>query len=249
MFSYQLYSSRNFPPLAKTLEMLAQTGYRAVEGFGGLYADKAGLTDLHAGLQACGLKMPSGHFGLAQVEDTPDCAITVAKTLGMEQVIVPWIHPDERPTTGKGWHDLGARLQKAGGPIRDAGLKFGWHNHDFEFVKTADGAIPQTALFEGGPDLAWEMDVAWVVRGGADPLAWIDTHKSRLIAAHVKDIAPKGENLAEDGWADLGYGVVNWAAILPALRKIGVTNFVMEHDNPADHARFASRSLASAEKL
>ncbi len=249
MFSYQLYSSRNFPPLAKTLEMLAQTGYKAVEGFGGLYADPAGLSDLHAGLQACGLKMPSGHFGLSQVEDTPDWAITVAKTLGMEQVIVPWIHPDERPTTGKGWHDLGARLQKAGAPIRDAGLKFGWHNHDFEFVKTADGAIPQTALFEGGPDLAWEMDVAWVVRGGADPLAWIDAHKSRLIAAHVKDIAPKGENLAEDGWADLGYGVVDWAAILPALRKIGVTNFVMEHDNPTDHARFASRSLASAEKL
>ena len=63
MFSYQLYSSRNFPPLAKTLQMLAETGYRAVEGFGGLYADQAGLTDLHAGLQACGLKMPSGHFG------------------------------------------------------------------------------------------------------------------------------------------------------------------------------------------
>ena len=249
MFSYQLYSSRNFPPLASTLEMLAKTGYGAAEGFGGLYADQAGLSDLHAGLQACGLKMPSGHFGLSQVEDTPDWAITVAKTLGMEQVIVPWIHPDERPTTGKGWHDLGARLQKAGGPIRDAGLKFGWHNHDFEFIKTADGAIPQTALFEGGPDLAWEMDVAWVVRGGADPLAWIADHKSRIVAAHVKDIAPKGENLAEDGWADLGYGVVDWAAILPALRKIGVTNFVMEHDNPADHARFARRSLASAEKL
>lgn len=249
MFSYQLYSSRNFPPLAKTLAMLAQTGYRAVEGFGGLYADPAGLTDLHAGLQACGLKMPSGHFGLAQVEDTPDWAIKVAKTLGMEQVIVPWIHPDERPTTGKGWHDLGARLQKAGAPIRAAGLKFGWHNHDFEFVKTADGAMPQTALFEGGPDLAWEMDVAWVVRGGADPLAWIADHKARIVAAHVKDIAPAGENAAEDGWADLGYGVVDWAAILPALRKIGVTNFVMEHDNPADHARFARRSLASAEKL
>ncbi|MDB5660433.1 MAG: Xylose isomerase [Cypionkella sp.] len=249
MFSYQLYSSRNFPPLAKTLEMVAATGYRAVEGFGGLYADQAGLTDISAGLRANDLKMPSGHFGLAQVEDTPDWAITVAKTLGMQQVIVPWIHPDERPTTGKGWHDLGVRLQKAGQPIRDAGLRFGWHNHDFEFVKTADGAMPQTALFEGGPDLAWEMDVAWVIRGGADPLAWIAEHKSRIIAAHVKDIAAKGDNLAEDGWADLGYGVVDWATILPALRAIGVTNFVMEHDNPADHARFARRSLASAQDL
>ena len=86
MFSYQLYSSRNFPPLAKTLSMLADVGYTTVEGFGGLYADRAGLTDLAAGLKATGLKMRSGHFGLDQVEDTPDWAIEVAKTLGMEQV-------------------------------------------------------------------------------------------------------------------------------------------------------------------
>lgn len=249
MISYQLYSSRNFPPLSDTLKMLAGAGYEGVEGFGGLYADKAGLTDLAAGLRANGLKMISGHFGLDQVEDTPDWAIEVAQTLGMQTVIVPWLHPDMRPTSGKGWHDLGARLQTAGAPIRAAGLDFGWHNHDFEFIKTADGAMPQTALFEGGPDLKWEMDVAWVLRGGADPLAWIKDHAGRIVAAHVKDIASAGDNLAEDGWADVGHGVVNWKAIMPALKAIGVTNFVMEHDNPADHTRFAARSIATVKAL
>ncbi len=246
MFSYQLYSSRNYPALGATLQMLADLGYDGVEGFGGLYADKASLADMAAGLKATGLKMYSGHFGLDQVENSPDFAIEVAKTLGMSQVIVPWIHPDMRPTDGAGWRALGARLQKAGAPVVAAGLKFGWHNHDFEFVALPDGTIPQTALFEGGPDLAWEMDVAWVVRGGADPLAWIDVHKNRIIAAHVKDIAPAGQNLAEDGWADVGHGTVAWGQIMPALRAIGVENFVMEHDNPSDHARFASRALASA---
>jgi len=204
------------------------------------------LAELAAGLKDTGLKMQSGHFGLDQVEETPDWAIEVAKTLGMSQVIVPWIHPDMRPTDGAGWRALGARLQKAGAPVVAAGLKFGWHNHDFEFVALPDGTIPQSALFEGGPDLAWEMDVAWVVRGGADPLAWIDAHKSRIIAAHVKDIAPVGQNTDEDGWADVGHGTVNWGAIMPALRAIGVENFVMEHDNPSDHARFARRALASS---
>ena len=245
MFSYQLYSSRNFPPLSDTLHMLADLGYDGAEGFGGLYADTAGLDALAAGLAATGLKMTSGHFGLDQVEDTPDWAIKVAKTLGMDTVIVPWIHPDLRPDSAKGWHDLGARLQKAGAPLRAAGLRFGWHNHDFEFIKLPDGTIPQTALFDGGPDLAWEMDVAWVVRGGVDPLEWINTHKGRIIAAHVKDIAAKGENLAEDGWADVGHGTIDWKTILNTLRGIGVTNFVMEHDNPSDHARFARRALAS----
>lgn len=245
MFSYQLYSSRNFPPVADTLRMLADLGYDGAEGFGGLYADQAGLDVLAQGLAATGLKMASGHFGLDQVEDTPDWAIKVAKTLGMDTVIVPWIHPDLRPDSAKGWHDLGARLQKAGKPLRDAGLRFGWHNHDFEFAKLPDGTMPQTALFEGGPDLSWEMDVAWVLRGGADPLDWISAHKTRIIAAHVKDIAPQGENTAEDGWADVGHGTVDWNTIFAALRGIGVTNFVMEHDNPADHHRFARRALAT----
>ena len=249
MISYQLYSSRNFPPTADTLKMLAAAGYDGAEGFGGLYADAAGLADLAAGLKSTGLLMRSGHFGLSQVEDTPDWAIEVATTLGMDTVIVPWLPAELHPTTGAGWQALGARLQKAGAPIRAAGLAFGWHNHDFEFRKTADGAVPQTALFEGGPDLKWEMDVAWVVRGGADPLAWIKDHAGRIVAAHVKDIAPAGENLAEDGWADVGHGVVDWKAIMPALKAIGVSNFVMEHDNPADHLRFATRSIASVQAL
>lgn len=245
MFSYQLYSSRNFPPLGETLRMLAAAGYDGAEGFGALYADEAGLEALAAGLQTNGLQMRSGHFGLDQVEQTPDWAVKVAKTLGMETVIVPWIHPDLRPTDGAGWRNLGARLQRAGAPIRAAGLEFGWHNHDFEFITTPDGSIPQEALFEGGPDLKWEMDVAWVIRGGADPLAWIARHAHRLVAAHVKDIAPKGENLAEDGWADVGHGTVDWKTIMAALQAAGVSNFVMEHDNPLDHVRFARRALAS----
>ena len=179
MFSYQLYSSRNFPPLSDTLKMLADVGYEGVEGFGGLYADQAGLDVMASGLAANGLVMRSGHFGLDQVEDTPDWAIKVAQTLGMDTVIVPWLPAEMHPTTGAGWHELGARLQKAGAPIRAAGLAFGWHNHDSEFRKTADGAVPLTAFFEGGPDLKWEIDVAWVVHGGADPTQWIKDHAHR----------------------------------------------------------------------
>ena len=249
MFSYQLYSSRNFPPLSDTLKMLADAGYDGVEGFGGQYDTAANLAEMAAGLAANGLKMRSGHFGLSQIEDTPDWAIKVATTLGMETVIVPWLPAEMHPTTGAGWHALGARLQVAGAPIRAAGLAFGWHNHDFEFVRTADGATPQTALFEGGPDLKWEMDVAWIVRGGADPLTWIKDHGHRIVAAHVKDIAPAGQNIAEDGWADVGYGTVDWLALMAALRAVGVDNFVMEHDNPADHTRFAVRSLASVKGM
>ena len=59
--SFQLYSSRNFPPLAKQLAVLARIGYRNVEPFGGLYGD---VDAFKAALDAAGLKAPSGHFGL-----------------------------------------------------------------------------------------------------------------------------------------------------------------------------------------
>lgn len=246
MFSYQLYSSRNFPPLDATLRMLAETGYAGAEGYGGLYPDAAGLAALAAGLKAAGLKMRTGHIGLDMLEKDPGFALDIAGTLGVERLYVPYLMPADRPTDGPGWRAFGARLERAGEPIRKAGLGFGWHNHDFEFIATPDGALPQTEILAGGPSLEWEMDVAWVVRGGADPMDWLSRYPGRITAAHVKDIAPAGENLAEDGWADVGHGTVGWATILPALRAAGVQHFIMEHDNPADHVRFAARSLASA---
>lgn len=245
MYSYQLYSSRNFPPLSDTLRMLADAGYGAVEGYGSLYADEGAVAALEAGLKATGLTMPTAHFGLDMLENTPDQAIAVAKRLGIERIYCPYVMPADRPTDGAGWRAFGARLQKAGAPIRAAGIGFGWHNHDFEFVPTADGAIPQAEIFKGGPDLEWEMDVAWVIRGKADPFHWIEAEKGRITAAHVKDIAAAGQNVDEDGWADVGHGTVDWKALVAALRGNGVKHLVLEHDNPSDHARFARNSIAS----
>lgn len=249
MFSYQLYSSRNFPPMSATFEMLADAGYTAVEGYGALYADDAAVEATKAGLAATGLTMPTGHFSLAMLENETAKVLSIASALKMQKLYCPHIMPDDRPTTGAGWHDFGARLEKLAHIYRAEGYGFGWHNHDFEFRPTADGAVPQEEIFHGGPHLEWEIDVAWVIRGGADPLDWIQRYKDRITAAHVKDIAPSGENTNEDGWADVGKGTVDWRAIMAALRAIGVRHFVMEHDNPSDHARFATRSIAAAQEF
>lgn len=243
MFSYQLYSSRNFPPLADTLQMLATAGYTAVEGYGALYADPQSVDALARGLDETGLAMPTAHFGLDLLEGDPAAAVAVAKRLGIERVYCPWVPLEMRPTTTQGWRDFGARLDRAGAPIRAAGLGFGWHNHDFEFRPLPDGTLPMAALLEGGPALEWEMDLAWVIKGGADPGHWIAAERGRITAAHVKDIAPPGANADEDGWADIGHGTVDWRALMAALRGADVGHLILEHDNPSDHARFARRSL------
>jgi len=248
-FSFQLYSARNYPPLTDLLPMLRAAGYRSVEGYGALYADEAKVRELTDALSASGLTMPTGHFSLAMLEDEPAHVLEIAKALGIETIYCPHIGSDERPDSGAGWRDFGARLQQAGQPYRDAGLGFGWHNHDFEVRPTGDGAVPLLALFEGGPDLEWEADLAWVAKGGADPVELVRSFGKRLTAAHLKDIAPEGEKADEDGWADLGDGIMDWKALMLALRGTGCRYFVIEHDNPSDLRRFAERSIAAARKL
>jgi len=244
---FQLYSARNFPPLSETLKKLSNAGYREVEGYGGIYAsmDDAALTQFRAELDANGLTMPTGHFGLDMLEKETDRALAVARILGIEAVYCPYLLPDQRPSDAAGWFAFGQRLQAAGKPFRDAGLTFGWHNHDFEFHTLADGSTPQEQILAGGPELSWEADIAWIIRGGADPFAWIESYGKRITAVHVKDIALSGQNANEDGWADLGHGTVEWQKLITALKNTSVKHFVLEHDNPSDIDRLMERSIAS----
>jgi len=239
--SYQLYCSRKFPPLDGTLAMLAAVGYRDVEGFGGLYDDPAAFK---AALDKAGLAMPTGHFGLSQIEGERDKMLAMARALNMQALIVPHVGPPDRPTNAAGWETFAARLSEAGKPFRDAGFAFGWHNHDFEFTPTDDGRTPQE-IIAAADGVSLELDIGWVVRAGQDPVAWINRFGAKIIAAHIKDIAPFGQATDEDGWADVGHGTVDWGPIVAALGAIGCNRFVIEHDNPKDDKRFATRSLAT----
>jgi sugar phosphate isomerase/epimerase len=245
--SFQLYSARNFPPLSDVLKTVGAAGYKQVEGYGALYAalDDAALAALKADMDKSGVTMPSAHFSLDLLENDPARAVHIAKTLGIKSIYCPYIAAEDRPTDAAGWRAFGERLEKAGKPFRDAGLDFGWHNHDFEFVALADGSIPQDHIFAGGPNLSWEADIAWVIRGGADPFAYIEKYGKRITAVHVKDIASTGENTDQDGWADVGHGTVEWAKLFKALSATSAKYYIVEHDNPKDYKVTAERSIAS----
>lgn len=248
-FSYQLYSSRNFGPLSATLKMLGELGYAQVEGYGGLYADLRGIDKLKKDLTDNGLVMKTGHFDLEMLRDSPARVLEITKTLGMEAVFVPAVGPAERSKDAAGWAAFGRGLAEVAKPYWDAGLDFGWHNHDFEFVDLGGKDKPLDLILQGSDDLALELDLAWVQVSGEDPINWIEKYPDRVIATHIKDIAPKGNSMDEDGWADVGHGVMDWAAIMGALEQTGARYFVIEHDNPSDDRRFATRSIEAARKF
>ncbi len=244
--SFQLYSARNNPSLADTIKTVADAGYKEVEGYGGLYADASGLKAL---LDQHGLTMPTGHFGIDQLEGDKKGTLKVLKTLGIRHIYCPHIAAESRPKDSAGWKAFGKRLGKIATFYRGEGYSFGWHNHDFEFVALPDGKTPHQMIFKGAPLLDWEMDVAWVIRGGADPIKLIKKYAGNITAAHIKDIASKGKNADEDGWADVGHGTVDYKPIMAALKKTRIRHYVLEHDKPSDAKRFAERSFAAASKL
>jgi sugar phosphate isomerase/epimerase len=243
-WSFQLYSARSFQPWKGVLKLVAEAGYRQVEGFGGAYTDPAAL---RADLDECGLTMPTGHFALDMLETDLDGACRIAQALGMAMIICPYIAPELRPRDAAGWRSFAERLARVGAAVNARGYEFAWHNHDFEFAPLPDGSTAMEHVLAAAPDIGWEIDVAWVVRGGADPRTWIDRAGRRIVAVHVKDIARPGEGVGEDGWSDVGHGTVEWPRLMAALgARSAARYYVMEHDNPADVERFARRSIEAA---
>jgi sugar phosphate isomerase/epimerase len=239
--SFQLYSARKFGAWEPIIEHLVKCGYSEVEGFGGIYDEPEKLREL---LDKNGLSMPTGHFfPLDMFEKEKKRVLKIAKTLGMRSLYCPFIPPDKRPKNGAGWKAWGKRLGEVGKWMRDEGYGFGWHNHDFEFIKLKDGSMPHERIFEGGPMLDWECDIAWVAFARQNPVKWIKAYGDRITAVHIKDNAPKGENLDQHGQTDVGSGIIDWKPIFAALKNTRCMNYIVEHDDPKDFKSFAKRSF------
>jgi len=235
--SYQLYSSRNWP-LPDTLKMLSGIGYTEVEAFGGLFDDVAGLK---AACTENGLTISSCHMDLEKLETDIVGCIALGKDLGVKRIYGPYLDEEKRPTDRAGWKKLADRLADVKPIIETAGFVFGWHNHDFEFVDLGDGTTPMDILAQA--QIPFELDLGWVHVAGFDVIETIRKYGPLIRTAHIKDRAADGKNSDEDGWADVGTGVLDWAPIMAALKDAGVDHYVIEHDNPSDHERFARVSF------
>ncbi|MGB0438798.1 MAG: sugar phosphate isomerase/epimerase, partial [Paracoccaceae bacterium] len=141
----QLYSMRTCADQIALLGALPAMGISSVEGYGGVYGDPDAY---RAAMDANGITMPSGHMALDDIEADFDSALRLAQTLGMRHVFAPYLDAAQRPSTSAGYADLAHRLAAAAKGFADAGLSFGWHNHDFEFVQLADGGIPMDILLD-----------------------------------------------------------------------------------------------------
>jgi sugar phosphate isomerase/epimerase len=241
ILSIQLYTLRSLGGLDRVLDAAKQAGYAHVETVGS-HLDEA--ESVRAKLDARGLKVSSSHVSMEALRERPDVVVRACRTLGCDQLFMPAVPSQQRQSDAPFWRALGSELGEIAERMRDQGITFGYHNHHWELapkdgVKTALELIFDAA--DGSP-LAWQVDIAWLVRGGADPKEWMERYRDRIVSAHVKDIAPQGQNEDQDGWADVGAGVLDWRDLWQAARAAGAKWMVVEHDKPANPAETARAS-------
>ena len=242
----QLYTLRHLSDDAKELiKIAADAGYAGVEGG---YGPDMDAEELKKVLDENGVEMVSAHVMVDALENNLDSAVAFQKTLGNDTLIIPWISDANYSDSAESWQKLGERFNKIAQRVKDEGMTLLYHNHSFEFGEY-DGKLGLEHLLDRAPDLGLELDIGWCQEGGVDPLPLLDKYAGRVRRVHVKDRAPEGENLEQDGWADVGHGVIDWPPLLEAARDAGAEWFVVEHDTPADPVRTIKRSFDYLETL
>lgn len=229
--SVQLYSVRDAidADLDRAVERVAEIGFTRVEP----YAFHLRTADYARAFTATGLTAPSGHAAVIDASD-PSPIFDSAAELGITTVIDPFI-PTERWQSADGVRATAERVNELAAEAATRGLRFGYHNHQWEFTNRIDGR-PAYEYFVGllGPDVVLEVDTFWATVGGADVPAVLRSLGSRVHALHIKDgkvsgdiatalpssesalVVPDALRAAFENQTPAGQGDVDVAAILGA---------------------------------
>jgi sugar phosphate isomerase/epimerase len=143
------------------------------------------------------------------------------------------------------WKRFANELSEIGRKLNANGIKFGYHNHNYEFVKVGARTGFDILVEESDPaSVSFELDVGWAAAAGNDIVALLNKHKGRYTGMHIKDIkATTAPNIAlKMDPSDVGAGKLDWKTILPTGYEAGVRNFFLEQEPP-----FASSRLEAAE--
>jgi sugar phosphate isomerase/epimerase len=226
----QLYTLRQviMKDVKGTLRAVAEMGYTEAETYGYRDGKLFGMTVQEFGdfMKSIGMKTVSGHYGIDMTTTNWDKACEDAKALGQSYVVVPWMDKkyysslDELKKTC----DI---LNKAGETAKKVGLQMGYHNHAFELEKVEGKVIMDTMLGQLDAGLVtWEMDIYWIVRGGANPEQYFEKYPGRFQLWHVKDM----DKADPEKNADVGTGSIDFKKLFAKAKQAGMKNFFVEQE-------------------
>jgi sugar phosphate isomerase/epimerase len=234
----QLYTLRDMlaADLPAALDMVRNAGYPEVELFQ-LHGRTA--PELRALLEERGLRAIAAHVPITRWRTELDTVLTEAETLGMTFVGLPGIFPAIASDV-TAYRALAREMNRFGAAAADRGLRFYYHNHDWEFARAGGRVLYDVLLDDTDPDLVFfELDLYWIVTAGRDPLDYLNRYdQSRWPLFHVKDRTPSSGGQGGT-FADLGEGIIDFARIFRELENKHYHHFLVERDTQPDPARTA----------
>jgi sugar phosphate isomerase/epimerase len=228
----QLYTIRDLIKDGKLLDLLKQIraiGYEEVELYESLYTHPS--HELATILHRAGLAAISGAFDYA---DFP-AKITYARRLGLKWMVCP-ILPQAQWGSPEGFRRAAAAFNTWGKQCQQHGMRFAYHNHNYEFQDLKGTTGFDILLKETDPELVFlEMDTYWITQAGRDPVLLLNQLGKRVRLLHLRDrTADVPTSQALDGSAEhfteVGSGTIAWRPLLALAQKLGVEHYFVEQD-------------------
>ena len=222
-----------------TLKAVADAGYKNIEAAG--YSDgkfyNMTPTEFKTYVKELGLNPISTHQGSVTLDNADEMMADV-KAAGFQYFVIP-VPPmglfkvdSETRTMGMtgGAENLANILTTLGKKANKAGLKLLYHNHDFEYLKDTEGIVPIDYLLEHCDPkyVNFQMDLYWVTKAGADPVAYFNKYPKRFKIWHVKDMDDQGR------FAPVGEGQIDFTRILAKKELSGMKYYMVEQDRTFD---------------
>jgi len=244
----QLYTVRKKAEhhLPDMLAAIQQIGYEEVETYWNVYSHPA--AELKRMINDHGLRVPSGHFNYDGIEGKLD----YAATLGVDYVICPML-PKAMWTSLDGFRKAADQFNEWGEKIKRMGMRFGFHNHNYEFRRFGETTGFDVLLSRTDPNLmCLEMDCYWITQAGQDPLQMLKTLGDRIQLLHLKDRRagfPTSQEMNKhaEHMTPVGTGTIQWKDILAAAQQKGVAHMFVEQDSgdlpPLEELRISFKNL------
>jgi sugar phosphate isomerase/epimerase len=161
--------------------------------------------------------------------------------MGVKYCIQPWVNDEDR--TIEKYKKMIGDWNKVGKIMKEVGIKFGYHNHNFEFA-TVNGVVPYYDIFMPEMDkdlITMELDLFWASKAGQDPIAMFKKYPGRFELLHFKDMHTKQApffDVIKDDVCSVGEGVIDFKKILTAKEIAGMKYLFVEDDNQGNGKPF-----------
>jgi sugar phosphate isomerase/epimerase len=221
----QLYTFRKemMADATGTLRQIAALGIKEIESARSPKGNYYGLKPKEI-KQLCsdlGMVLRSGHVHL---DDQWQKTLTDASEAGQEYLICSTM-PSNGQTVAN-YKKVAEAFNNAGEDCKKHSIKFGYHNHEYEFEQESGQVLYDVLLGSTDANLVhMELDLGWVIMAGKDPLVYFKKYPGRFPLWHLKDM-----DMTKKHSTEFGKGGLNIKTMLKNSKQSGMKHFFVEQE-------------------